>query len=97
MAFSAPRGRLEESVKLKHKGFLKYDIMMLNYGKAVDEGTKPHKVSKPYLFKPWQRKTGTKSLSTAIFKRGTKAHPFIKTTKEHDVLSTINDYYYTKS
>jgi len=92
MAFTAPRGNLEESVKLKHKGFLNYDITMLDYGKYVDRGTDPHSVSKPYLFKPWQRRTGTMSLSNAIFLVGTRAHPFLHKTRTTDLNRRIGEF-----
>ena len=92
MAFTAPRGRLEESVDSQKIGFLKYNITMLDYGKYVDRGTRPHKVSKPYLFKPWQRRTGTRSLSSAIYNKGTKAHPFIEITKTRDVPRRIERF-----
>jgi len=92
MAFSAPRGELESRTKLKHKGFLKYDIVMPIYGIYVDQGTDPHNVSKPYLFKPWQKKTGTRSLSTAIALKGTKAHPFIQQTESRDMPIRIQQF-----
>jgi hypothetical protein len=83
--FTAPRGNLTSRTRVKKRGRLQYDIVMPKYGEYVDRGTKPHSVSKPYLFKPWQRKTGTRSLSTAIFKRGTKSRPFLQKTKVRNV------------
>jgi len=92
MAFTAPRGRLEESVKLKHKGFLDYDVMMADYGKYVDTGTQPHDVKRPNLFGRWQRLVRIKSLSSAIHYKGTKPRPFIYQTKQRDLPKRLEQF-----
>jgi len=92
MAFTAPRGRLEESAKLKHKGFLNYDIMMAGYGKYVDTGTNPHNVRRPNLFGRWEKMVRIKSLSSAIHYKGTKARPFIFKTKQRDVPKRLEQF-----
>jgi len=91
-AFIAPRGNLRDRTRLEQKGFLEYNILMPKYGIYVDSGTFPHKVSKPHLFKPWQRKTGTRSLSTAIFLKGTKPKYFLMDVQYRDVPKRLNEF-----
>lgn len=91
-SFAAPRGELKSRTRMEHKGFLHYDISMPKYGDYVDTGTYPHNVSKPYLFKPWQRKTKVRSLSSAIHYKGTKPTHFITRTKQTHLPKRINEF-----
>jgi len=91
-SFTAPRGELKSRTTMEHVGFLEYNIRMPQYGKYVDSGTLPHNVSKPYLFKPWQRKTGIRSLSSAIHFRGTKPRQFLARTKQYHVPKRIGEF-----
>jgi len=90
--FTAPRGNLKARTKLNRKAFLEYNITMPKYGQYVDSGTRPHKVSKPYLFKPWERRTGIRSLSSAIFNKGTKPTNFIYNTIYLDVPRRMDQF-----
>ncbi len=91
--FTAPRGNLKQRTRLKKTGFLEYNIVMPKYGEFVNTGTKPHRVkNRPYLFRPWERKTGIASLQTVIIKKGTYPRPFIDETIQKNVPKRMKEF-----
>ena len=70
-------GALIKSVKYTIKD-LKLSLSFLNYGEALDTGTRPHMPPVDKI-KGWANRKGIKpwALAISIKKKGTKAHPWL--------------------